>query len=414
MKTLGSMIIAVSLLSSTGLFAYDTYSVTNGLDIPDQVGTGLVLPGEHRMAYVKNQDKDGYVYVSGYAMEGDPRTQSIWRIAASAPAAGSDGAWEFVLGGICPNDGGGEDGEVWVKLNDTFYNTFWGGTSGDDRDWGFHTWYATNSAGQPAVGATAVNPKEPVHWKGTQGWPDCGQNVAIIQRTSVDELVYAGIHRYTDSTLDDLEVKRITLNGGNHDVTTVWGTYLSTNSDNYSSVIYDGGQAGRLFAVFSRNATNPDNAIYCVTNVNQLAGGSPVAQTPFKLIDLPGNSSETRPVDLEVVDLSQSPALGGGTLVAVAVVTDDSGDVRGVFMFNADQPQLGLQDITPSEGVGAYRGRLGSSGSKLFTDTYDSILYGTDVKTEFPTQLAALGFAVPEPACTVLALCGLLLLRRRR
>ncbi len=53
------------------------------------------------MNFVKNQDKDGYIYLVGYSGgAGDPRTQSVWRIAAAVNPGASADAGEFVLGGI--------------------------------------------------------------------------------------------------------------------------------------------------------------------------------------------------------------------------------------------------------------------------------------------------------------------------
>jgi len=745
MKTLSSLILAACLLSSTALIAaYSTYTVTNGLGQADQVNTGLTV--DNRTGFVKNQDKDGFIYLVGYSGgAGDPRTQSVWRISAAVDPLVSADAWEFVLGGICVNNGGGEPGQVWVKLSNTFYSAFWGGNTGSSgRDWRFHAFYATNSLGQPTVGATALNPKTPTYWRGSETWTGCGQNDgAIIQRTSNDDLVYAGIKRSTDGL--DLQIKRVATSS--HTVSKLWERTTSTNNNDYSTAIYDGGQLGRVFGVYCRNASNPGNSIWCATNVNQLASGyvwatstitnelsvdqrggivksydapdgylyvyglqsatpaiwrrtangndgnwepvirassgggegyqtwvksgniffssfwgspnnnwahkwvgltnyagqfgvggdytnaywgnasswsvcgqnigavlsntvigitniifigtaradagnapdvqavrisgtsatrtmlggagpipgvsnrndrseavldsgyngraffifanytnvycatniyanpanvtnlfvavvlpgktterasiatttvkgkkvlvvsacisavrkvrvynvdtlngSPIytyaditpssvgnnsadrwsvgfaqmdatstklyatwdnaSTTPqgnvdeidlnnydlwapipsqFSLIALPGNAPGGRPVDLEVVDLSQGTAVTGGTLVVVSICSNDY--QRYVYMFNADKPELGLQDITPTGGLNDYRGRLASSGSKLFID---SSMYGADVKTEFPLKLQELGFAVPEPASAVLALCSLLLLRRRR
>ncbi|MCX7002635.1 MAG: hypothetical protein NTV22_05100 [bacterium] len=93
MKTLSSLIVAACLFSSSGVFAYATYTVTNGLGLPAQVNAGLVLDNRIN-AFVKNQDKDGYIYIAGYCnnASGTTKTQSIWRILARTPAANSAGA----------------------------------------------------------------------------------------------------------------------------------------------------------------------------------------------------------------------------------------------------------------------------------------------------------------------------------
>ncbi|MCX7002636.1 MAG: hypothetical protein NTV22_05105 [bacterium] len=254
------------LLSSSGVFAYTTYTVTNGLGMPAQVNTGLTID-ERINAFVKNQDNDGYIYVVGHdTSAASTKTQSIWRILASTPAANSAGAWQFVLGGI-PYGSASGPGEVVAKVSNTFYSVYWYSAAGA---WRFRCFYATNALGQPTVDTTAVNPTTPVTWYGNEGDPS-RQNVgAVIKRTSNDDLVYAGIRFSTDGL--DLQVKQVATSG--HTVTKKWEHTTTTNYNFYSTTRYDGAQNGRVFGVYCRNALNPVNAIWCVTNINQITTNS--------------------------------------------------------------------------------------------------------------------------------------------
>ncbi|MCX7002634.1 MAG: hypothetical protein NTV22_05095, partial [bacterium] len=102
---------------------------------------------------------------------------------------------------------------------------------------------------------------------GNEGDPS-RQNVgAVIKRTSNDDLVYAGIRFSTDGL--DLQVKRVATSS--HTVTKLWERSTTTNYNFYSTTRYDDAQNGRVFGVYCRNSLGNGNAIWCVTNVYQIA-----------------------------------------------------------------------------------------------------------------------------------------------
>ncbi len=99
-------------------------------------------------------------------------------------------------------------------------------------------------------------------------------------------------------------------------VTKLWEADASPapNNSDYSTCIFDKGANGRLIGLYGTS-----HNIWCVTNVNSIIGiGSGSPSTPFQLTPIPFHSSaENRPVDLEIVDLSQPPSLTGGTLLVI-------------------------------------------------------------------------------------------------
>lgn len=417
MRLIISAHILCLCMISVPLFAdesmYQQYALPTGEDYPHQVGEQLIIPGEQRTAFVKDQDKDGYIYLVGFAYEGDPRTQTIWRLHHSVAPEDAATSWEFVMGTICPNPAGGENGQVWVKKDNTFYSAFWGGGPDGYRQWHFQMFFTTNAAGEIVAGPTAVNRERPVHRRGHEGWPACGQNVgAIIDRVSDRQVVFGGIRR--SDAGKDLQIKRL----NNTAIHQLWDADLPpiVDAQDYTMIVYDEAQNGRLIAAFSYDDFD-DLAIWCVTNVNTITATS----APFKLIDFPGEgvTLDPRPIDIEIVDLSHPPeALFGGTLVVVSAITNMSNE-RAIFMFNADHPEHGVIDITPEEDLGGreWRMRLASVHSKLYFDTGsstdDAALYSIDLKVAYPDELEQLGF-IPEPGMLV-GIIGIsvLLLRRK-
>jgi len=314
----------------------------------------------HIDALIKNNDNDGFLYMEAHSPSGDPRIQEIWQINATVSPSESVSSWTKVIGGVKVNGGGGEAGQTWVKKGNVFFTAAWcTAAPAAARDWGWHYFYTTNSAGEVVTGG--ANVEQPVHQKSSEGWSACGQNIgSVITQNSPTDIIAIGTNRDQPGNGDDAQIRR--FNGTS--LTTLQSEQCGTNYINYSVSVLDSAFNG--YFLDSYNTHTNAHYIWTAPSLNINANLSNISPT----ILMPGSQTGDRPVDLSIIE---SPKLAGGTILAVSIVTNGLNE-RLILLYNATSNMMDNAvaplDITAGSGVQEWRGRLASYDTYLFA-SYD-------------------------------------------
>ncbi|MCX7004074.1 MAG: NHL repeat-containing protein [bacterium] len=374
---------------------WQTLAVTNGMGY---AGAGAGLRMNECSTLVKNYDHDGYVYLQAFASDGNPRTQSIWRVRASTVSSMATDAWQLAIGGIPSNGGGGESGQTWVKYSNVFYSSLWcqfGIPNGGPWYWSWYGFYTTNAAGAPSM--ALEHAATPLIDRATgDDYSGAARNIGgIYLWTNIGMLTAICTDRSKNGM--DAQVRR--WNGFNN-LATLSEKETEGIDSVYASCILDTKQNGRALFL-DAYATSGQNWIWCATN---LFAGAANIQSASRCYQIPGSMTSDAIVDLALLT---HPNFYGNTLLAASVWTGS----RKIHLYNLERPDLAPLDITPATGLGQWRNTLAAHDGYLFMN-YDagSEAPGLLRLSLIDYDLKPLG--VPEPG-VLLALLAPALLRVR-